>query len=219
MHAGVCWKTHPNQAPKSWSGKNADQKGKSPPAKATAQQGKKVGWSTEQASGKPLNNPRAAVTTKTYNNGDGSEGSVSMLTIGLVDGAFDDMVAIDTGAQEDLVILTNGDAVKAMTQRAKAMGTADKKGELRVSHEGESKLYISPDIQFSVYSGGLLRTYGYLLLDNCPPAIVDRNLKCVLVGTHVRFFLLLCVRIISVAQANAILFYVLYNVIIYYTAV
>jgi hypothetical protein len=130
------------------------------------------------------------VATKPDGDGDGSDASVSMLTIGLVDGAFDDMVAIDTGAQEDLVILTNGDSVKSMTPRAKTMGTADKKGKLRVSHEGESgewkNIYISPDIQFSVCSGGRLRAYGYLLLDNCPPAIVDRNLKCVLVGTHVR---------------------------------
>jgi len=190
MHAGVCWKTHPDQAPKSWSGKKPDQKGKSPAAKATTEQGRKVSWSTKQATGKPLKNPRAAVATKSDGDGDGSDASVSMLTIGLVDGAFDDMVAIDTGAQEDLVILTNGNAVKSMTPRTKTMGTADKKGKLRVSHEGESgewkNIYISPDIQFSVCSGGRLRAYGYLLLDNCPPAIVDRNLKCVLVGTHVR---------------------------------
>jgi hypothetical protein len=190
MHAGVCWKTHPELAPKSGSGKKPDQKGKSPVAKATTEQGRKVSWSTKQATGKPLKNPRAAVATKPDGDGDGSDASVSMLTIGLVDGAFDDMVAIDTGAQEDLVILTNGDSVKSMTPRAKTMGTADKKGKLRVSHEGESgewkNIYISPDIQFSVCSGGRLRAYGYLLLDNCPPAIVDRNLKCVLVGTHVR---------------------------------
>ena len=190
MHAGVCWKTNPDLAPRNWSGKNTDQKEKNPVAKATTQQGKKVGWSTKQAFGKPLKNPRAAAAIKADDDGGGSDASVSMLIIGLVDGAFDDLVAIDTGAQEDLVILTNGEAVKSMTPRSKTMGTADKKGKLRVSHEGESgewkNIYISPDIQFSVCSGGRLRAYGYLLLDNCPPAIVDRNLKCVLVGTHVR---------------------------------
>ncbi len=76
--------------------------------------------------------------TKSDGDGDGSDGSFSMLTIGLVDGAFDEMIAIDTGAQEDVVILTNSDAVKSMTPRAKTIATADKKGKLRVSHECES---------------------------------------------------------------------------------
>ena len=61
-----------------------------------------------------------------------------MLTIDLVDCSYNDMIAFDTSAQGYLIILTDWDTVKSMTPRNKTIGTADKKGKLRVTHKGKS---------------------------------------------------------------------------------
>ena len=187
QHAGICWEAHPDKAPKGWQPPTvAEISGKLKPAKAAAGPGRKVGW-TEKLSAKPrLKNPKAAAISKV----DSDDDTVSMISVGLVDSDYRGLIAVDTGAQTDLVILNDKAMLEHSHDHAMFLGTAEKGGRLNISHMGHTNgwdnIFVSSNILFSMCAGGYLRSYGYMLFDSCPPIILDRSLKPVLEGMHVK---------------------------------
>ena len=97
---------------------------------------------------------------------------------------------MDTGAQEQLVIVTDASILTSSTRLLQSLGTAAKGGTLKITRSGTADQWTdilhSPNLQFSVCSGGKLRACGYFLTDSCPPLLLNRHCEPVLTGKHVK---------------------------------
>ena len=184
-HYGVCYVKHPEKAPPGWK-KPVKKGGASNSAAGAAAEkslAQKVPW-TEKKRNPKLRNPGKVASIE-----DDAE-SVSMLIIGAIDSEFQHQIAVDTGAQEQLVIVTDASLLSSSTKLSQSLGTAAKGGTLQITHSGTAdqwtNIFHSPNLQFSVCSGGKLRAYGYFLVDSCPPVLLNRLCEPVLTGKHVK---------------------------------
>lgn len=190
-HGGICYVKHPDKAPKGWIpfAQRSSTGGSSKVEKSSHSSGPgaKISWAQKQKNGKPLRNPRT-VTVVTNNESDAS--SVSVVIVGSLDAQYRGIIAVDTGAQEDLCIINDFSVLETSVLCSHTLGTAAEGGTLDVSHHGSAGLWdgilFSSNLKFSVCSGGRLRAYGYCLVDSCPPIIVNRMCEPVLTGAHVK---------------------------------
>jgi hypothetical protein len=190
-HSGICFVKHPEKAPKGWVpfSKRHEKSGGSKVEKSlhSSGPGAKVSWAQKQKNGKPLRNPRT-VTVVAAEASD--ESSVSVIVVGAIDLEYGGIIAVDTGAQEDLCIVNDFSLLEFSVVCSHTLGTAAEGGSLVISHHGSAGRWdgvlFSPNLKFSVCSGGRLRDYGYCLVDSCPPVIVNRRCEPVLTGRHVK---------------------------------